>query len=79
MRSYHSQDSQDEHYCTAIDASGNHNTIDVGQPIKEPFISAKVRIPTEKVGCHLVTKKLQNYLDRYPPKPVPQHFKMSNK
>ena len=73
--SYHSQDLQDEHYCTATDASGNHNTVNMEHPVKEPFISTRVRIPNEKVGCHFVTMKLQNYLDRYPLK----CFKMSNK
>ena len=75
MTSYHSQDLRDEHYCIATDASGNHNTVNMEHPVKEPFISTRVRIPTEKVGCHFVTKKLQNYLDRYPLK----CFKMSNK
>ena len=47
----------------------------MGHPVTEPFISSRVRIPTEKVGCHFVTKKLQSYLDKYPPKSIPQSFK----
>ena len=44
-------DSKDEQFNTAIDDTSEDPMIVMGKPLTTAFVSANVRIPTEKVGC----------------------------
>ena len=48
-------DSEDEQFNTAIDDTSDDQMIVMGKPLTTAFVSANVRIPTEKVGCLQVT------------------------
>ena len=39
----------------------------MGKPVTTAFVSADIRIPTEKVGCLQVTSQLKEFLKHYPP------------
>ena len=39
----------------------------MGKPLTTAFVSANVRIPTEKVGCLQVTNQLKEFLNHFPP------------
>ena len=39
----------------------------MGKPFTTTFVSANVRIPTEKVGCLQVTNQLREFLIHFPP------------
>ena len=43
--------SQDDNYRTAIDDDEQHNTIQFGNLITQPFLSRNVRVPIMEVGC----------------------------
>ena len=60
-----SQTSQNEQYNTAIDDTDD--TVQLGYPICEPFLSHHIKIPTINVGCISFTKHFQEYLQEYPP------------
>ena len=49
-KQYTLEESDDEQFNTAIDDTSEHPTIVMGKPVTTAFISADVRIPTEKVG-----------------------------
>ena len=57
-----------EHFNTAVDIASDNSHITMGKPMFTPFISDLVHVPTEKVGCLQVTQTLQQFLDEYPPK-----------
>ena len=60
-------DSEDEKFNTAIDDTFEDPMIVMGKPLTTPFVSANVRIPTEKVGCLQVTNQLREFLNHFPP------------
>ena len=60
-------DSEDEQFNTAIDDTSEDPMIVMGKPITTAFVSANVRIPTEKVGCLQVTNQLREFLNHFPP------------
>ena len=64
---YTPEDSDDEPFDTAIDDTSKDPTIVMGKPVTTAFISAEVRIPTERVGCLQVTSQLKEFLKHYPP------------
>ena len=64
---YTSEESDDEPFDTAIDDTSEDPTIVMGKPVTTTFISADVRIPTEKVGCLQVTSQLKEFLKHFPP------------
>ena len=66
--------SQDDYYSTAIDVTADSMTIQMGNPVIEPFTTDNITIPNEKVGCIFVTISLQKYLEEYPPSSDKQAF-----
>ena len=60
-------DSDDEEFNTAINDSSEDQMIVMGKPLTTAFVSANVRIPTEKVGCLQVTNQLKEFLNHFPP------------
>ena len=50
-------DSEEEQFNTAIDDTSDDLMIVMGKPLTTAFVSAKVRIPTEKLGCLQVTNQ----------------------
>ena len=63
---YTPEESDDEQFNTAIDDTSEDLTIVMGKPVTA-FISANIRIPTEKVGCLQVTSQLKEFLNHFPP------------
>ena len=59
--------SEEEQFNTAIDDTSDDPMIVMGKPITTTFVSAKVCIPTEKVGCLQVTNQLREFLIHFPP------------
>ena len=64
---YTPEESGDEPFDTAIDDTSEDPTIVMGKAVTTAFVSAKVRVPTEKVGCLQVTSQLKEFLKHYPP------------
>ena len=62
-----SKASQDDNYCTAIDDVDLDDTVQLGNPITQPFLSRSIRVPTTEVGCLSFTHMFQDYLHAYPP------------
>ena len=62
-----SKASQENNYCTAIDADDHDDTIQFGNPITQPFLSRSIRVPITEVGCLSFTQIFQDYLQAYPP------------
>ena len=60
-------DSEEEQFNTAIDDTSDDPMIVMGKPLTTAFVSVKVRIPTEKVGCLQVTNQLREFLIHFPP------------
>ena len=60
-------DSEDEQFNTAIDDTSEDPMIVMGKPLNTAFVSANVRVPTEKVGCLPVTNQLREFLNHFPP------------
>ena len=60
-------DSEDEQFNMAIDDTSEDPMIVMGKPLTSAFVSANVRIPTEKVGCLQVTNQLREFLNHFPP------------
>ena len=50
-------DSEEEQFNTAIDDTSDDLMIIMGKPLTTAFVSANVRVPTEKVGCLQVTNQ----------------------
>ena len=59
-------DSEDEQFNTAIDDTSDNPMIVMCKPLTTTFVSANVRIPTEKVGCLQVTNQLREFLIHFP-------------
>ena len=68
-------DSDDKQFNTAIDDTSEDQMIVMGKPLTTAFVSAKVRIPTEKVGCLQVTNQLKEFLNHFPPESREKAFK----
>ena len=64
---YTPEESDDEPFNMAIDDASKDPTIVMGKPVTTAFVSADVRIPTEKVGCLQVTSQLKEFLNHFPP------------
>ena len=64
---YAPEESDDEQFNTAIDDTSKDPTIVMGKPVTTAFISADVRVPTEKVGSSHVTSQLKEFLNHFPP------------
>ena len=64
---YAPEESDDKQFNTAIDDTSKDPTIFMGKPITTAFVSADVRVPTEKVGCSYVTSQLKELLNHFPP------------
>ena len=60
-------DSEDEQFNMAIDDTSKDPMIVMGKPLTTAFVSANIRIPTEKVGCLQVTNQLREFLNHFPP------------
>ena len=60
-------DSEEEQFNTAIYDTSDDPMIIMGKPLTTAFVSANVRIPTEKVGCLQVTNQLREFLIHFPP------------
>ena len=60
-------DLEEEQFNTAIDDTSDDPMIVMGKPLTTAFVSANVRIPTEKVGCLQVTSQLREFLIHFPP------------
>ena len=60
-------DPDDEQFNMAINDTSEDPMIVMGKPITTAFISADVRVPTEKVGCSYVTSQLKEFLNHFPP------------
>ena len=48
--------------------------IAMGKPLTTAFVSANIRIPTEKVGCLQVTNQLKEFLNQFPPQSKEKAF-----
>ena len=64
---YIPRDSEDEQFNTAIDDTSEDPMIVMGKPLTTTFVSADVRIPTEKLGCLKVTNQFKEFLNHFPP------------
>ena len=64
---YTPDESDDEPFNMAINDTSEDPTIIMGKPVTTAFVSADVRIPTEKVGCLQVTSQLKEFLNHFPP------------
>ena len=64
---YTPEESDDEPFDMAIDDTSEDPTIVMDKPVTTTFVSAEVRVPTEKVGCLQVTNQLKEFLKHYPP------------
>ena len=71
---YTPEDSEDEQFNTAIDDTSEDPMIGMGKPLTTTFVSANVRIPTEKVGCLQVTNQLKEFLNHFPPESKEKAF-----
>ena len=71
---YAPEESDDEPFNMAIDDTSKDPTIVMGKPVTTAFISADVRIPTEKVGCLQVTNQLKEFLNHFPPESIEKAF-----
>ena len=50
----------------------------MGKPLTTAFVSANIRIPTEKVGCLQVTNQLREFLNHFPPESREKAFEQIN-
>ena len=67
MIAYTTEESDNEPFDMAINDTSEDPTIVMGKPVTTAFVSADIRIPTEKVGCLQVTSQLKEFLKHYPP------------
>ena len=68
------EESDDEPFNMAIDDTSKDSTIVMGKLVTTAFISADVRLPTEKVGCLQVTSQLKEFLNHFPPESKEKTF-----
>ena len=71
---YTQEESDDEPFNTAIDDSSEDPTIVMGKLVTTAFVSADIRVPTEKVGCSQVTSQLKEFLKCFPPESKEKAF-----
>ena len=71
---YTPEESDDKQFNMAIGDTSKDQMIVMGKPITTTFVSADVRIPTEKVGCSHVTSQLKEFLNHFPPEPREKAF-----
>ena len=71
---YTPEECDNEPFNTAIDDTSEDPTIVMGKPVTTAFISADVRVPTEKVGCLQVTSQLKEFLNHFPPESKEKAF-----
>ena len=64
---YAPEESDDEPFNTAINDTSEDITIVRGKLVTTAFVSADIRVPTEKVGCLQVTSQLKEILNHFPP------------
>ena len=62
-----SKASQEDNYHTTINDDKQDATIQLGNPVPQPFLSRSVRVPITHVGCLSFMQMLQDYLHAYPP------------
>ena len=74
---YTREDSDDEPFNTAIDDTSEDPTIVMGKLVTTAFVSAEVRVPTEKVGCLQVTSQLKEFLKHYRPESREKAFEQT--
>ena len=67
-------DSEDKQFNTAIDDTSEDPTIVMGKPLTTAFVSADVRVPTEKAGCLQATNQLKEFLNHFPPESKEKAF-----
>ena len=75
---YTPEESDDEHFNTAIDDTSKDQTIVMGKLVTPTFVSADVRVPTKKVGCSHVTSQLKEFLNHFPPESREKAFEQIN-
>ena len=71
---YTPEESDNKPFNLAIDDTSEDPTIVMGKPVTTAFVSADVRIPTEKVGCLQVTNQLKEFLKHFPPESEEKAF-----
>ena len=71
---YTPEESDDKPFNMAIDDTSEDPTIVMGKPVTTAFVSADVHVPTEKVGCLLVTSQLKEFLNHFPPESKEKAF-----
>ena len=71
---YTPDESDDKPFNTAIDDTSEDPTIVMGKLVTTAFVSADVRVPTEKVGCLQVTSQLKEFLNHFPPESKEKAF-----
>ena len=71
---YAPEESDDEPFNTAINDTSEDPTIVMGKPVTTAFVSADVRVSTEKVGCLQVTSQLKEFLNHFPPESKEKAF-----
>ena len=71
---YTPEESDNEPFNMAIDDTSEDSTIVMSKPVTTAFVSADVRVPTEKVGCLQVTSQLKEFLKHYPPESKEKAF-----
>ena len=74
MIAYTPEESDDKPFNMAIDDTSEDPTIVMGKPVTTAFVSADVRVPTEKVGCLQVTSQFKEFLKHFPPKSKEKAF-----
>ena len=62
-----SKASQDDNYHITIDDDDLDDTVQLGNPVTQPFLSRSVRVPATEVSCLSFTQMFQDYLHEYPP------------
>ena len=67
-------DSEDKQFNTAINDTSEDLMIVMGKPLTTTFVSANVRVLTEKVGCLQVTNQLKEFLNHFPPESQEKAF-----
>ena len=74
MIAYAPEESDDEPFNMAIDDTSEDPTIVMGKLVTTAFVSADIRIPTDKVGCLQVTSQLKEFLNHFPPESKEKAF-----
>ena len=74
MIAYNPEELEEEPFNMAINNTSEDPTIVMGKPVITAFVSDDVHIPTEKVGCLQVTRKLQEFLNHFPPESKEKAF-----